>query len=86
MVGQQPQGVGVEPVVGPVAIAVGGHQPGRPQRLEVVADQRLADPELLGEVGHAELLAGQQLHDPPAQRIAQRPRDLQRRVAGTNVR
>jgi hypothetical protein len=45
-------------------------------------NQRLADPELLGQVGHAQLLAGQQLHDPPAQRISQRPRDLQRRGSG----
>jgi hypothetical protein len=44
--------------------------PGRPQGLEVVADQGLADAELIGEVGDAQLLAGQELHDPPAQRIA----------------
>jgi hypothetical protein len=44
----------------------------------VVADQRLADGQLLGQVGDAELLAGQQLHDPPAQRVAQRSGQLDR--------
>jgi hypothetical protein len=82
MVGEQPQRVGMEPVVGPVAVAVGRHQAGRSQDLEMVADQRLGGIEFLGEVSDAQLLAGQQLHDPPAQRITQRPRDLQRRGSG----
>jgi hypothetical protein len=58
MAGQQPERVRVEPVVGPVAVTVACDQPGRPQRLEVVADQWLADGQLLGEMGHARLLAG----------------------------
>jgi hypothetical protein len=85
MIGQQPEGVGVEPVVGPVAVPLGADQPGGPQRLEVVADQGLADSELLGQVGDAQLLAGQQLHDPPAQRIGQRPGHLQRRSGSLGV-
>jgi hypothetical protein len=85
--GQQPQGVGMETVVGPVAVAFGADQPGRPQGLEVVADQRLAHAELLGQVGDAQLLGGQQLDDPPAQGITERPGHLQRRGgAGSRCR
>jgi hypothetical protein len=51
----------------------------------MVADQGLADTQLLGEVGDAQLLAGQQLHDPPAQRIAQGAGDLQRRGGSLGV-
>jgi hypothetical protein len=85
MVGQQPERVRVEPVVGPVAVAVGADQPGRPQRLEVVAHQWLADAQLVGEMGHAQLLAGEELDDPPSQRICQPPRNLQGRAGGTSV-
>jgi hypothetical protein len=85
MAGQQPERVRVEPVVGPVAVAVGADQPGRPQRLEVVADQWLANTQLLGEMGHAQLLAGEQLDNPPSQRICQPPRNLQRRAGGASI-
>lgn len=37
----------------------------------MVADQRLTDGQLLGKVRDAQLLAGQQLHDAPAQWITQ---------------
>jgi hypothetical protein len=65
------EGAGAEPVVGPVAVAIGLDQPGLAQDLEVVADQRLGGLQLLGQVGDAQLLGGQQLDDAPAQRIAQ---------------
>ena len=65
----------MEPIVGPVAVAVGADQPGCPQRLEVVADQWLANTQLLGEMGHAQLLAGEQLDNPPSQRICSPPRN-----------
>ena len=80
--GQADQGAGPEPVVGPVAVAVGLHQPGRFQDLEVVTDQRLGGRQLLGEMGDAQLLGSQQLDDPPAQRVTQRPGQLHRLGGG----
>ena len=50
-----------------------GGLPGLPQHLEVVADQRLSNVQFFGQMGDTELLGGQQLYDPPAQRIPQRP-------------
>jgi hypothetical protein len=55
---QLDQGAGPEPVVGPVAVAIGLDQPGLPQDLEVVADQRLRGLQLLGQVGDTQLLGG----------------------------
>jgi hypothetical protein len=51
--GQLKERVWAQPVVGPVAVAVGGQQAGVAQDLEVVADQRLRDVELGCEVADA---------------------------------
>ena len=51
----------------------------------MVADQRLGGLQFLGQVGDAQLLGRQQLHDPPAQRVAQRPGQLHREGLGTGA-
>ena len=48
----------------------------------MVADQRLGGIQLLGQMGDAQLLGRQQLDDPPAQRVAQRPGQLHRQGLG----
>ena len=65
-------------ITGTHTVAVGLDQPGLAQDLQVVADQRLGCLQFIGQVGHAQLLRGEQLHDPPAQRVAQRPGQLHR--------
>jgi hypothetical protein len=51
----------------------------------VVADQRLRDAEPIDEVADAELFAGEQVHDPPAQGVgdgAQRSVGLRNYING----
>jgi hypothetical protein len=53
-------------------VALGLDQARLAQDLEVVGDQRLGGTQPLGEVADAQLLAGQQADDAPAQRLAER--------------
>ncbi len=52
-----------QPVVGPVSPLLGVDDPGVPEHAEVVRDQGLRRVEILGEMAHTELLAGECLHD-----------------------
>src|SRR5918992_661678 len=82
-------GMGLPPwgtAAGPVAVAVGLDQAGLAEHPEVVADQRLSGGQLLGQVGNAQLLGGQQLHDAPTQRVAQGSGQLHREGFGRRRR
>ena len=66
-------GLGHEPVVRPGAAALGGHEPGVAQELQMVADRRLGEAGVGHEVADADLVgAGELVHDREARRVAER--------------
>ena len=47
----------------------------------MVADQRLRGADVLGQMGDTQLLGGQQLDDAPAQRVSERPGEVDRHAS-----
>ncbi len=84
--GEDTEGLRPEPVVRPVAVPLGADQPGLPEHLEMVADQRLGGTELVAEMTDTELLECQQLEDAPAQWISQGAGQRSRRDDGVHGR